>query len=60
MIHFGGTTERATVTAVDEERRRVVVRGDGGETIEFALNRATARWVADGAHRGARLDLPPS
>ena len=58
VTHFGGTAERATVTAVDEERRRVVVRGESGETIEFSLNRATARWVADGAHRGARLDLP--
>ena len=58
VSHFGGTSEPATVTAIDEERRRVVVRSESGDTIEFALNRATARWVADGAHRGARLDLP--
>ena len=58
VTHFGGTAEPVTVVDVDEQSRRVVVRADGGETIEFSLNRATARWVADGAHRGARLDLP--
>ena len=55
--HFGGTWEAATVTAVDEQRRSVVVASDSGETVEFTLNRATARWVADGEHRGARLEL---
>jgi hypothetical protein len=57
--HFGGTWETATVTAVDADQRRVVVASESGETVEFTLNRATARWVAAGEHRGARLALPP-
>jgi hypothetical protein len=56
--HFGGAWEPATVTAVDAEQRRVVVASASGETVEFTLNPATARWVAGGAHRGARLGLP--
>jgi hypothetical protein len=50
------------VLAVEDEGRRVSVRGAGGEVLEFVLSPATARFVhADGAH-GPRLELlaPPN
>jgi hypothetical protein len=45
------------VLAVTEEGRRLRVRGEGGELLEFVLSPATARFVhAAGAH-GPRLEL---
>ena len=45
------------VLAVEDDGRRVTVRGAGGEVLEFVLSPATARFVhADGAH-GPRLEL---
>jgi hypothetical protein len=55
--HFGGSWENAVVTAVGEQGRRLVVTSEHGETLEFALSPATAKWVAPGAHRGVRLEL---
>lgn len=43
--------------AVHEHGRRLQVRGEGGEVLEFVLSPATARFVhAQGAH-GPRLEL---
>jgi hypothetical protein len=57
IAHFGGAFELATVLAVHERGRRLEVRGEGGEVLEFVLNPATARFVsADGLH-GPRLEL---
>jgi hypothetical protein len=57
ITHFGGTSEVAVVLAVQDEGRRLAVRGAGGEVLEFVLSPATARFVpADGAH-GPRLEL---
>ena len=43
--------------AVSEDGRRVEVRCEGGEVLEFVLSPATARFVsADSAH-GPRLEL---
>lgn len=56
VIHFGGTTEAGTVVAVHDRGRRIEVRCEGGETLEFVLNPATARFTAAGAH-GPRLEL---
>jgi hypothetical protein len=57
ITHFGGTSESAVVLAVEDDGRRVSVRGASGELLEFVLSPATARFVhADGAH-GPRLEL---
>ena len=57
IAHFGGGFELGTVLAVTEEGRRLQVRGEGGELLEFVLSPATARFVhAAGAH-GPRLEL---
>ncbi len=58
IAHFGGTVEPGTVLAVSDEGRRLRVRGESGETIEFVLNPATARFVASGTAHGPRLELP--
>jgi hypothetical protein len=57
IAHFGGGFEHGVVVAVGEDGRRLEVRADGGEVLEFVLSRATARFVsADSAH-GPRLEL---
>jgi hypothetical protein len=57
IAHFGGSFERGTVIGVSEEGRRVSVRGESGETLEFVLSPATARFVAAGVSHGPRLEL---
>jgi hypothetical protein len=61
ILYFGGVVEDATVLAVHDEGRRLEVRGEGGEVLEFVLSRATARFVAAGGGQGPRLELvePP-
>jgi len=57
ICHFGGSFEAAVVVAVREEGRRLEVRGEAGETTEFVLNPATARFLEAGLAQGARLEL---
>jgi hypothetical protein len=57
IVHFGGELEPVVVVAVAEEGRRLCVRGQSGETLEFVLNPATARFVAAGVSHGPRLEL---
>jgi hypothetical protein len=57
IAHFGGGLERGVVLAVHEHGRRLQVRGEGGEVLEFVLNPATARFVAAGGAQGPRLEL---
>jgi len=57
IAHFGGTFELGTVVAVSEQGRRLRVRGESGETLEFVLSPATARFVAAGGAHGPRLEL---
>jgi hypothetical protein len=57
IAHFGGSFERGTVIAVSEEGRRLRVRGESGETLEFVLSPATARFAAAGIAHGPRLEL---
>jgi hypothetical protein len=57
IAHFGGSYEPATVVAVSDEGRCLRVRGDTGETLEFVLSPATARFVAAGVSHGSRLEL---
>jgi len=57
IAHFGGGFEPGTVVAVSEQGRRLRVRGESGDTLEFVLSPATARFVAAGASHGPRLEL---
>jgi hypothetical protein len=55
--HFGGDYEAGVVLAVHDGGRRLEVRGEGGEVLEFVLNPATARFIHAGAAHGPRLEL---
>jgi hypothetical protein len=57
IAHFGGAFEWGVVVAVREEGRRLEVRGEGGQVLEFVLSPATARFVAAGGGQGPRLEL---
>jgi hypothetical protein len=57
IAHFGGSFERGVVVAVHDDGRRLEVRGEEGEVLEFVLSPATARFVAAGAHGWPRLGL---
>jgi len=57
IAHFGGGFERGTVLAVHEQGRRLEVRGEEGEVLEFVLSPATARFVSAGSAHGPRLEL---
>jgi hypothetical protein len=57
IAHFGGGFERGTVIAVHEQGRRLRVRGEGGEVLEFVLSPATARFVSAARAHGPRLEL---
>jgi hypothetical protein len=57
IAHFGGGFEPGRVLAVHDGGRRLDVRGEGGEVLEFVLNPATARFVAAGVAHGPRLEL---
>jgi hypothetical protein len=57
IARFGGSYEPATIVAVEDDGRRLRVRGDSGELLDFVLNRATARFVAEGVPNGPRLEL---
>ncbi len=50
-IEYLATTVRGVVEAVDEEGRRVTVHTEEGHSVQFALNRATATFTADGTQR---------
>ena len=57
IAHFGGGFESGVVLAVHDEGRRLQVRGEEGELLEFVLNPATARFVSAGGAHGPRLEL---
>ncbi|HTR88679.1 MAG TPA: hypothetical protein VMG62_01050 [Solirubrobacteraceae bacterium] len=57
IAHFGGELEPGVVVEVAEEGRRLRVRCQSGEMLEFVLNPATARFVAAGTAHGPRLEL---
>ena len=57
IAHFGGSFEAGTVLAVHEEGRRLEVRCEDGEVLEFVLSPATARFVFAGGAHGPRLEL---
>lgn len=59
VVYFGGGFETGVVVAVREEGRRLEVRAELGEVMEFVLSPATARFVAAGwgSGSGPRLEL---
>jgi hypothetical protein len=54
--HFGGGSEAGIVVAVEEDGRRLQVRGED-ELYEFVLSPASARFVSAADAHGPRLDL---
>ena len=57
IAHFGGSFEWGVVVAVHDDGRRLEVRSEEGEVLEFVLSPATARFVAAGGGHGPRLEL---
>jgi hypothetical protein len=57
IVHFGGGFEAGVVLAVHDEGRRLQVRGEDGEVLEFVLSPATARFVSAASVHGPRLEL---
>ncbi|MFI4990604.1 MAG: hypothetical protein ACHQHO_06785 [Solirubrobacterales bacterium] len=57
VAHFGGDFERVTIVTVGGDGRRIEVLCDSGDTLEFVLSPATARFVAAGRGYGPRLEL---
>ena len=43
--------------AVHDDGRRLEVRDEAGEVLEFVLSPATARFVSSGGAHGPRLEL---
>ncbi len=56
--HFGGGFEQGTVVAVHDDGTRLSVQGEDGESHEFILSPANARFVSAGNAHGPRLELP--
>lgn len=57
IAHFGGEFELATVIRLAEQGRRLWVRGESGQELEFVLSPANARFIAAGNAHGPRLEL---
>jgi hypothetical protein len=55
MVNFLGSSVRGTVDSIEPDGRRLCVTTEDGETLFFALNRATATFTAEGEQTGARL-----
>jgi hypothetical protein len=55
--HFGGLVESGVVLAVEDDGRRLSVRGEDGELHEFVLSQKSARFVSAGDAHGPRLEL---
>ena len=58
IAHFGGGFQAGVVQHVHDEGRRLLVRADDGELLEFVLSPATARFVSAAGPHGPRLELP--
>ena len=57
IAHFGGSFEGGTVVAVRDDGRCIEVLSEGGETLQFVLSPATARFVSAASGQGPRLEL---
>jgi hypothetical protein len=54
-VVFLGRRVAGTVIAVEQDARRLRVRTEEAETIEFVLSRATGTFLAGGSQTGPRL-----
>ncbi len=54
-IEYLGSTVRGVVDGIAQDGRLLMVETEDGRWMEFALNRATATFTADGGQTGARL-----
>jgi hypothetical protein len=57
VVNFLGAAVRGTVDEIEPGGRRLRVTTEDGETLWFALNRATATFTAEGHQTGARLSF---
>jgi hypothetical protein len=57
VAHFGGGFEAAIVVAVYDQGRRLEVRCETGETLQFILSLSSARFVSAESSYGPRLVL---
>jgi hypothetical protein len=57
IAHFGGGFEPGTIEALLEDGRRLRVRAQSGEALEFVLSPASARFVSADSATGPRLEL---
>jgi hypothetical protein len=57
VVNFLGAAVRGTVDEIDPGGRRLRVTTEDGETLWFALNRATATFTSEGHQTGARLSF---
>jgi hypothetical protein len=55
--HFGGGAEIGAVISVQDEGRRLRVRGEDGQEHEFVLSPKSARFVPAEDANGPRLEL---
>ncbi|HEX3391190.1 MAG TPA: hypothetical protein VHS55_01370 [Solirubrobacteraceae bacterium] len=55
--HFGGGAEIGAVVSIEDEGRRLRVRGEDGEEHEFVLSPKSARFVSADDPHGPRLEL---
>jgi hypothetical protein len=58
VVSFLGCAVYATVGSVSPDGRRLEIITEDGESLWFALNRATATFTAEGHQTGARLTFP--
>ena len=56
-VSFLGAAVAGTVRSMSPDGRRLEVVTEDGETLWFALNRATATFTAEGEQTGARLSF---
>jgi hypothetical protein len=55
--HFGGGSELGVVLAVHDDGARLSVEGEDGDSYEFVLSPASARFLTAGDAHGPRLEL---
>lgn len=55
LVDYLGASVRGTVSAIAADGRQLEVVTEEGSSLTFRLNRATAKFTADGGQTGPRL-----
>lgn len=55
LVNYLGASVPGAVNQITDDGRRLEVATEDGETLAFALNRATATFTTEGQLTGARL-----